>query len=136
MNRILLLVLLCAVLVFTWVALAQPSSQGVKKLTPEELKEMLASKQKVFLLDVREPHELDEMGAVEGYVNIPLGQLEGRLNEVPKDRTIVTICRVGGRAGRAAELLNRNGYQTGGATGVTQWKEKGYPVVYPKKNTK
>ncbi len=107
-----------------------------RKLTPEDLKGMLAGKNRIFLLDVREPKELDDIGAVEGSVNIPLGQLESRLSEVPKDRTIVTICRVGGRAGRAAELLTKNGYRTAGATGVLQWKEKGYPVVYPKKSVK
>jgi hypothetical protein len=44
----------------------------------------------VLLLDVREPKELEELGTIEGSVNIPLGQLEKRLNELPKDRLILT----------------------------------------------
>lgn len=135
MTRILFL-LSGAAMVAASMAVAQPPSGDTKKLTPEQVKEMLASKQRVFLLDVREPKELEELGAIDGYVNIPLGQLESRLAEVPKDRTVITVCRVGGRAGRAAELLSKNGYRTAGATGVVQWKEKGYPVVYPKKPEK
>jgi hypothetical protein len=45
---------------------------------------------KVFFLDVREPKELDEFGSYEGYVNIPMSQLESRLGELPKDRPILT----------------------------------------------
>jgi len=47
-------------------------------------------KKKVYFLDVREPKELTELGTIKGYVNIPLGQLEGRLSEIPKDKLIVT----------------------------------------------
>jgi hypothetical protein len=45
---------------------------------------------KVFFLDVREPRELEEFGSYEGYVNIPMSQLESRLGELPKDRPILT----------------------------------------------
>ena len=45
---------------------------------------------KVFFLDVRELKELEEFGSYEGYVNIPMSQLESRLGELPKDRPILT----------------------------------------------
>jgi hypothetical protein len=45
---------------------------------------------KVFFLDVREPKEIEELGGYEGYVNIPMSQLESRLGELPKDRPILT----------------------------------------------
>lgn len=45
---------------------------------------------KVVFLDVREPKELEELGTRPGYLNIPLGQLERRLNELPKDNAILT----------------------------------------------
>ena len=44
----------------------------------------------VVLLDVREPWELQEFGTSEGYINIPLGELEDRLDELPKGKTILT----------------------------------------------
>lgn len=45
---------------------------------------------KIFFLDVREPREIAEFGSYEGYVNIPMSQLEARLGELPKDRPILT----------------------------------------------
>jgi hypothetical protein len=45
---------------------------------------------KIFFLDVREPKEIEEHGSFEGYVNIPMSQLESRLSELPKDRPILT----------------------------------------------
>jgi hypothetical protein len=50
----------------------------------------LVEKGEVFFLDVREPRELEELGTFEGYVNIPLGQIEKRLAEIPKDKAIIT----------------------------------------------
>ena len=50
----------------------------------------LVEKGEVFFLDVREPKELEELGTFEGYVNIPVGQIEKRLNEIPKDKAIIT----------------------------------------------
>lgn len=43
----------------------------------------------VFLLDVREPSELEEFGTLSGYTNIPIGELDGRLDELPRDRPIL-----------------------------------------------
>ncbi|MFN8684598.1 MAG: rhodanese-like domain-containing protein [Acidobacteriota bacterium] len=44
----------------------------------------------LFFLDVRDPKEIEELGSLKGYVNIPLADLEKRLSEVPKDKTILT----------------------------------------------
>jgi hypothetical protein len=44
---------------------------------------------KIFFLDVREPKEIEELGSYEGYVNIPMSQLESRLGELPRDRPIL-----------------------------------------------
>jgi len=60
-----------------------------KKLSADELKELLEKKD-VFFLDVREPKELEELGTIKGYVNIPLDQLEKRIAEVPRNKLIVT----------------------------------------------
>lgn len=68
--------------------LLQPSD---RELTPEELSKLLERRDKVFFLDVREKFEIETLGSVKGYVNIPLGQLESRLNEIPKDKLIVTL---------------------------------------------
>jgi len=65
------------------------SAEEEKKLSADELKELLEKKD-VFFLDVREPKELEELGTIKGYVNIPLDQLEKRIAEVPKNKLVVT----------------------------------------------
>ena len=44
----------------------------------------------MILLDVREPKEIEELGGYEGAINIPVTELEKRLGELPKDKTILT----------------------------------------------
>jgi len=67
-----------------------PPENKEKQLSADELKRYLEKDGKIFFLDVREPKELEELGTIKGYVNIPLGQLETRLSEVPKDKLIIT----------------------------------------------
>jgi rhodanese-related sulfurtransferase len=65
---------------------------------------------KGFLLDVREPVEL----AVENEpraVNIPIGQLRARLDELPRDQEILVNCRSGQRADYATRLLLQKGFE-------------------------
>jgi len=61
-----------------------------------------------FLLDVREEDEVADW-AIPGVVNIPLGALDARLDEVPEGARVVTICAMGARAQQGAELLARHG---------------------------
>ena len=61
-----------------------------KKLTDAELEKLLKDEKNLFFLDVREPKEIQELGSIKGYVNIPMGQLESRLSEIPKDKLIIT----------------------------------------------
>ncbi|MDD1612494.1 MAG: FAD-dependent oxidoreductase [Methylococcaceae bacterium] len=62
-----------------------------------------------FLLDVREPVEL-AVEIVPEALNIPLGQLRQRLDELPRDREIHVICRSGQRAYYATRILMQNGF--------------------------
>lgn len=100
-------------------------------LSTEEFEKYMKQKN-VFLLDVREPKELTELGTLKGYVNIPVGELEKRLSEIPKGKLIVTFCNKGVRASRAADILTKAGYKVAGACGLSDYKEKGKKLVYPK----
>jgi molybdopterin/thiamine biosynthesis adenylyltransferase/rhodanese-related sulfurtransferase len=62
------------------------------------------------LLDVREPHEL-EISALPNAVNIPLGQLAGRLTELDSAEEMVIFCKGGTRSARALELLVSAGFK-------------------------
>ena len=69
-----------------------------------------------LILDVREPFELT-VENVEGAVNIPLGQLRGRLDELPRDRTIYVFCRSGQRSYYATRVLLQNGFEVKNISG-------------------
>lgn len=62
-----------------------------------------------FLLDVREPMEL-AVESVPNAINIPLGQIRDRLDELPRDREIHVICRSGQRAYYATRILLQHGF--------------------------
>ncbi len=63
-----------------------------------------------FLLDVRNPAEL-AVETVPGAINIPLPQLRARLDELPRDREILVICRSGQRAYYATRILLQKGFK-------------------------
>ena len=62
-----------------------------------------------FLLDVREKIEL-AVEQVPGAINIPLGELRSHLDELPRDRKILVVCRSGQRAYTATRCLLQNGF--------------------------
>lgn len=64
-----------------------------------------------YLLDVRDPDELEESGRLAGAVNIPLAELRDRLGELPRDRRIVTFCQKGQRGYLAACALSGSGFE-------------------------
>ena len=72
-------------------AMAGFAQQKTKDVDTEELERLIKDEKNLFLLDVREAKELEEFGTLKGYVNIPIGELEKRLSEVPKDKAIVTL---------------------------------------------
>jgi rhodanese-related sulfurtransferase/NAD(P)-dependent dehydrogenase (short-subunit alcohol dehydrogenase family) len=64
-----------------------------------------------FLLDVRDPDEVEEFGKLQNAINIPLAQLRDRLAELPHDRPIVTYCQKGQRGYLAACALHGHGFE-------------------------
>jgi NADPH-dependent 2,4-dienoyl-CoA reductase/sulfur reductase-like enzyme/rhodanese-related sulfurtransferase len=78
------------------------------------------------LLDVREPAEF-QSGTMLGATNIPLGELRGRISELPRDREIWVHCGVGQRAYYACRILYQNGFRCRNLSGGYQT----YRVHYP-----
>ncbi|MFI5076241.1 MAG: rhodanese-like domain-containing protein [Vicinamibacteria bacterium] len=97
-----------------------PAVDESRRVQPADIDAMLA-KGDVVVLDVREDSELVETGTVKGAIHIPLGQLEARLGELPKDKVILTACRGGGRASRALTLLESKGFKTAGFCGLANY---------------
>ncbi|MEA4849632.1 MAG: FAD-dependent oxidoreductase [Clostridiaceae bacterium] len=70
---------------------------------------MNADMSRTFLLDAREPSEYGE-GHISNAVNIPLGQLRSRLNEIPRDKEIIVNCQIGLRSYIGVRILMQNGF--------------------------
>jgi rhodanese-related sulfurtransferase len=88
-----------------------------------------AHAQGATVLDVRNPDEYEEMH-VAGAVLIPLGELAGRIEEVPAADPLYVICAAGGRSLTAATALVEAGYPALSVAGGTRgWAAGGRPVV-------
>jgi len=93
-------------------------------ITPSELKSMMDANADLYVLDVREPHEIS-VCAIEGTVKIPLGDVSERYLEVPKDCDVVVHCKLGGRSAQAVEFLQSKGYTNvkNLAGGIIRWAD-------------
>ncbi len=78
-------------------------------ITVQELKGRLDKGDKVFLLDVREPHEFS-MAKIEGSTLIPLGTLPQSLNQLDPTDEIVALCHKGMRSADAVGFLLQQGF--------------------------
>lgn len=75
-----------------------------------DLASMLRREEDAVIVDVRAPGE-HAQGTIEGASEIFVGELEKRLDELPRDRPVVTMCSVGHRGGIAASILARHGFR-------------------------
>ena len=78
-------------------------------ITVRELKDRLDKGDKVFLLDVREPHEFS-MAKIEGSTLIPLGTLPQSFNQLDPTDEIVALCHKGMRSADAVGFLLQQGF--------------------------
>ena len=86
-----------------------------------------------FLLDVRQPEELVDLGYIEGAVNVPVRELASNLDKLPadKDAPIVVYCKSGTRGTIGMLALQFMGYTNvrNLSGGIVGWIDAGYPVV-------
>lgn len=83
----------------------------MEDITVEELKKRLDHQQKFIFIDVREEWEYEEDNL--GALNIPLGELNDRLDDLKgdKDSEIIIHCRSGARSGNAKKFLESKGFK-------------------------
>lgn len=82
----------------------------VTGITPMEVKKLIDAKTDFVFLDVRSPGEFQQEHLA-GSTLIPLGALRARLAELPRDKDIVSFCKVSLRGYEAARILNGAGFQ-------------------------
>lgn len=81
----------------------------MKEITVKNLQSLMDSGEQIILIDVRESHEHDM--AQMGGTLIPMGDVEKRLDEIPKTGTVVVHCRSGVRSAAVCRMLeDRHGY--------------------------
>lgn len=83
--------------------------QVASRLTTNALGERIADVPELQIVDVRNPGEV-AAGMIPGAVNIPVGQLPDRLDELDTHRPTVVYCAGGYRSSVAASLLRRHGF--------------------------
>jgi hydroxyacylglutathione hydrolase len=103
----------------------------IKLIDPSTLAELLRGGDQIAVLDVRDRDEFAS-GHIPGSLHIPYGDLVERVTELPRDRTIATICTGGKRSGLAASLLRREGFEQVihvAHGGVGTWRRLGHRVA-------
>ena len=99
-------------------------------VTVQELKKRLEESDDMIVLDVRNIDEWNA-GHIEGALNIYVGHLEERLNEVTLDKPVAVICNSGNRSSIGASILCRAGRDKvhNVLGGMTAWKNAGYKIT-------
>ncbi|MFD2638498.1 rhodanese-like domain-containing protein [Piscibacillus salipiscarius] len=94
----------------------------MKTIDSKTVQEKLDQGEDLNLIDVREVEEVQE-GKIPGAVNIPLGLIEFRENELDKNQEYIMVCRSGGRSGQATQFLESKGYNvTNMEGGMLSWE--------------
>jgi rhodanese-related sulfurtransferase len=101
----------------------------VEMVNPREAQEKLSQKPKPCLLDVRQPEEY-RTGHIPGAKLIPLGELDRRMRELPRNQEIICVCASGSRSMSATRKLAEAGYNAANLRGgMNAWLRSGLPVT-------
>ena len=106
------------------------SREGLEAISGDELLARLRAGDPLVVVDVR-PAEEYRAAHVAGAVSIPLGELERRLRELPRDREVVAYCRgpYCAFAPEAVRTLREHGYVARYLTdGLPEWADAGRSV--------
>jgi adenylyltransferase/sulfurtransferase len=106
------------------------AAAGVATISVRDLKAKMENKEPLTLIDVREPFEY-EIARIEGSRLVPLGELEGRINELPRTGLLVLQCHSGGRSEHATRLLQEAGFENAVNLegGIDAWSIQVDPAV-------
>lgn len=101
----------------------------MQEISPEKVSEAVENGS-VFV-DVREPFEITEVAYdLPNQIQIPLGSIQERMSEIPKDKNIIIGCRSGGRSANACQFLMMQGYANvqNLQGGIMGWMDHGLPT--------
>lgn len=126
-SKFLILILFAVYFSSCAVKLVQQKPSIYIDVTPVEAQRKIEQNKKVLILDVRTKEEFSEWH-LKNAVNIPVQELEGRLDELEKykDFEIIVYCKGGVRSKMASEILVKNGfkYVYNLSGGINEWKKQ------------
>ena len=108
----------------------QPNGYAISGAALSAIEEDNRAKENYLVIDVRSADEY-AAGHIKHAINIPLEQLESRLDEINayKDKNVVLYCNTGNRSGKALDLLKQKGFNVlMNAPGVKQYDYELYKV--------
>ena len=76
----------------------------LKEITSEEL--IKIHPQKIQLIDIREPYELED-GYILGNINIPMGDILNKKDQLSKTKDIIIYCNTGRRSKPVVYMLKK-----------------------------
>ncbi len=97
------------------------------EISVTDLKKRIDAGEELFILDIREPHEL-QVAAIGHTAHIPMGELAQRVEELAdlKQKEFVVMCRSGARSQRCVDFLKSKGFE--GALnlsgGILAWSDQ------------
>ena len=99
-------------------------------ITVQEAKELIDETRDLVILDVRTVSEYEE-NHIENAINIPIDELQIRLDELNNRNKILVYCRTGNRSSTAIEILIEAGYTEiyHMYEGINVWIQEKYPIV-------
>ncbi|MFH1147393.1 MAG: FAD-dependent oxidoreductase [Pseudomonadota bacterium] len=84
-------------------------AEGIR---PEDLREKVEKQEDFIILDCRTPKEVEKAGlGAKQVVAIPLGQVRSRLDELDRDKEVITFCKIGLRSYETARILKGAGFK-------------------------
>lgn len=100
---------LVLLLVLALVAQVLWRRRGLVNITGAELNQRLQRREKLIVVDVREPDEF-RSGHIPGAVNVPLSRLEAGAQQLDRSAETILVCRSGNRSVTAFHRLKRMGF--------------------------
>ena len=93
--------------------------------TPLELVSEMENRDDILLIDIREPHELAQNG-IANSVYIPMGQMEAKLDSLPKDKDLIVCCHLGFRSKQMRRYLQKSGFYRAAHLkgGINRWHKE------------
>lgn len=88
----------------------EPDKNKFEELSPQELEKALSDNKDLYLLDIREPYEI-EICKIPGSVNIPMGTISEKIDKIPINADVVVICHHGIRSKVVADILKGSDFQ-------------------------